>query len=93
MCIIASRINDVRGHKIKQVLVQWSNSQPEDATWENFCEFCKLYKQLALDGKFVFEDGGSGSFVTWNIDSTIVNEQVEEWAAKGLVELEEAQWA
>ena len=91
VCILASRLLDVRGHKLKQVLVQWSNSQPEDATWENFNEFCKLYKQLNLEDKAVFEEEGSDNNVTWDIDSAMVKKQMEEWTAKGLVVLEKAQ--
>ena len=57
VCILASRIKFFRGQRVKQVLVQWSNSPPKDATWENFHEFCTLYQQLDLEDKVIFEEG------------------------------------
>ena len=93
MCILASQISDFRGQKVKQVLVQWSNSPPKDVTQENFPKFWDLYKQLDLEDKVVFKEKGSDSYATQELDSTIVNKQVEEWAANKLAKQEEAQRA
>ncbi|XP_030479163.2 uncharacterized protein LOC115696402 [Cannabis sativa] len=43
----------------KQILVQWSLSALEDATWENLAEFGALYGIPNLEDKVVFNDGGS----------------------------------
>ena len=59
--ILANRIHTIRGQPVKQVLVQWSHSPIEDATWEDFHAFCKLYKQLDLEDKVKFERWESDS--------------------------------
>ena len=67
--ILVIRIYSSRGRPVKQVLVQWSHSPPEDATWENWFEFCKIYQILDLEDKVNFEEGGSVSHVHIGLDS------------------------
>ncbi|XP_062103343.1 uncharacterized protein LOC133814394 [Humulus lupulus] len=59
--ILATRLVGNNDHKKPQVLVQWSLSAPEDATWEDFQEFCQLYDLTNLEDKVVFEEGSSVS--------------------------------
>ncbi|KAL8091541.1 hypothetical protein AgCh_033970 [Apium graveolens] len=44
-----------QGKVVRQVLVQWSDSSPENATWESFAEFCQTYPDFHLEDKVVFE--------------------------------------
>ena len=88
--ILASCIKLLRSQPVKQVLVQWSKSPLEDATWENFQEFCKLYQQLDLEDKVSFEGGGSDSYASFEMDSTEIQKQVKDWVAKELVVQDEA---
>lgn len=32
-----------QGKEIRQVLVQWTESSPENSTWEDFFDFCRLH--------------------------------------------------
>ncbi|KAH9667504.1 hypothetical protein KPL70_021062 [Citrus sinensis] len=54
-----------QGKEIPQILVQWSDSSPENSTWEDFEEFCKLYPALHLEDKVSFQ--GMGNDTTWPI--------------------------
>lgn len=56
--LLCSRMVLQKGKSIKQVLVQWSGCQPEDATWEDFAELCTLYPDLHLEDKVEFEGEG-----------------------------------
>ncbi|XP_073136807.1 uncharacterized protein [Henckelia pumila] len=46
--ILAMRIVTIKDQQVKQILVQWSHSYPDDATWENFHEMCSLYLNYTL---------------------------------------------
>lgn len=52
--ILASRIiHKGKYRPRKEVLVQWSGSPPEDATWENSWRFSRLYPGFVLEDKDV----------------------------------------
>lgn len=42
IAIIATGVQNDQGHPIKQVLVQWSHNQMEDATWENLADLASF---------------------------------------------------
>ena len=58
LAICASRSILRNGHIIRQILVQWIGCPLEDAAWEDFSEFCKLYPSYHLEDKVNFEAGG-----------------------------------
>ena len=89
--ILATRIFSAHSRPVKQILVEWSNSPAEDATWENLSEFCRLYQLLDLEDKFNFEEGGSVSHMVIELDSVGIKKLIEEWTAKGTVNMEEVQ--
>lgn len=81
ICILATtRIITIMNHEVKQVLVQWSNSYPEHATWENFQKFCALCNQLNLEDGVIFEERGSDKPVPLEMDSQLMDRQLEYWA-------------
>lgn len=57
MAILATRTITKNNSPVRQVLVQWTFSSPEDATWEDFTAFCSTYYLSNLEDKVVFEDG------------------------------------
>ena len=59
LAICASRSILRNGHIIQQILVQWTGCPLEDAAWEDFSEFCKLYPSYHLEDKVNFEAGGN----------------------------------
>ena len=93
--ILAPRIHTIYSRAIKQVLGQWSHSPMEDATWEDFHAFCKLYKQLDLEDKIRFEGGESDSNLSTGVDIGLSSEEIKkmlkDWAVGGLVSQEDAQ--
>ncbi|KAH9750407.1 hypothetical protein KPL71_013871 [Citrus sinensis] len=54
-----------QGKETPQILVQWSDSSPENSSWEDFEEFRKLYPALHLEDKVSFQ--GMGNDTTWPI--------------------------
>lgn len=48
-----------RGKPTTQVLVQWTNSSPENATWEGLREFKLAYPDYHLEVKVLFEEEGN----------------------------------
>lgn len=56
--LLCSRMVMQKGKSIKQVLVQWSGCQPEDATWEDFAELCTHSPDLHLEDRVEFEGEG-----------------------------------
>ncbi|GKC08357.1 ty3-gypsy retrotransposon protein [Tanacetum coccineum] len=48
-----------RGKPTTQVLVQWTNSSPENATWEGLREFKLAYPDFHLEDKVLFEEEGN----------------------------------
>ncbi|KAH7537371.1 hypothetical protein FEM48_Zijuj03G0085400 [Ziziphus jujuba var. spinosa] len=49
----------VQFYPLPEVLVQWSHSSLEDATWEDLQTFSQLYKVPDLEDKIIFKGGGS----------------------------------
>ncbi|GJS47940.1 ty3-gypsy retrotransposon protein [Tanacetum coccineum] len=47
------------GKAIRQVLVQWDNGSPEEATWECLSDFQNAYPDYNLGDKVVFEERGN----------------------------------
>ncbi|KAI3756928.1 hypothetical protein L6452_04460 [Arctium lappa] len=48
-----------RGKPTTQVLVQWTNSSPENATWEGLREFQLAYPDFHLEDKVLIEEEGN----------------------------------
>ncbi|XP_062114791.1 uncharacterized protein LOC133826690 [Humulus lupulus] len=61
LAIIATRIHMRTNKPTRQVLVQWSISSSEDATWEDFDTFVQMYKLPNLADKVCFGEGSSVS--------------------------------
>ena len=53
--ICATPVVMKKGQSTPQILVQWQNIPPKEATWEDFKEFCKAHPHHHL----VFSDRGS----------------------------------
>ena len=47
------------GQTFQQILVQWTGCPLEDAAWEDFAEFSKLYPSYHLEDKVNFKAGGN----------------------------------
>ncbi|RVW71121.1 Transposon Tf2-12 polyprotein [Vitis vinifera] len=47
-----------QGKEVQQILVQWTASDPENATWEDFVVFCRLYPDYHLEDKVDFMEWG-----------------------------------
>ena len=57
LVVVCATRTILRHHKPEhQILVQWSNAPPENATWEPFQEFCKTYPNYHLEDKVVFQE-------------------------------------
>lgn len=52
LVIVASRIVLKHGGPMNQILVQWTDSQPGESSWENYKAFCHLYNGLNLKVNF-----------------------------------------
>ncbi|XP_062085553.1 uncharacterized protein LOC133791649 [Humulus lupulus] len=59
LAILATRIQLKNNKKVRQILVQWTLSSLEDATWEYFSTFIKLYDLANLEDKVVYGEGSS----------------------------------
>ncbi|OMO77041.1 hypothetical protein CCACVL1_15231 [Corchorus capsularis] len=46
MAILDRRINKKQGRVVTEVLIQWSNYFPEDATWECLFDLQKKYPEF-----------------------------------------------
>ncbi|GJX62635.1 ty3-gypsy retrotransposon protein [Tanacetum coccineum] len=57
--ICDNRIMLRKGISASQVLVQWSGSSPEEATWEWLSEFKTTYPSYHLEDKVIFEGEGN----------------------------------
>ena len=55
LAICDSRSIIRNGNTMRQILVQWTGCQLEDASWEDFVKFCKLYPSCHLEDKVIFE--------------------------------------
>lgn len=81
--IVAVRTQTVNNEHVRQVLVQWAASPPEEATWENFDVFCKIYNATNLANKVVFDEGSNDSPVQMDspitIDGDSAHKQVTRW--------------
>ncbi|KAL9433184.1 hypothetical protein AB3S75_028076 [Citrus x aurantiifolia] len=65
IAILADRFILKQGKKHYQILVQWSGCAPENSTWEDFAEFCRLYPEFNLEDKV--HSQGEGSDRSWPI--------------------------
>lgn len=65
IAILADRFILKQGKKHYQILVQWSGCAPENSTWEDFAEFCRLYPEFNLEDKV--HSQGEGSDTSWPI--------------------------
>ncbi|XP_060962287.1 uncharacterized protein LOC133032379 [Cannabis sativa] len=88
LAILATRINHTATGMTRQVLVQWTLSSPEDATWEDFDAFIRMYNLVDLEDKVVFGEGSSDSKAQVDSPQTIspiqldpeaIIQQVKEW--------------
>ncbi|MCH94441.1 hypothetical protein A2U01_0015401 [Trifolium medium] len=95
IAILAGRFCMKQGLPRKQVLVQWSHSQPEDATWEDLSSFVDLYGIPDLEDKVNFEEGSSDSFDQDEVplDTGPIQQLVKEWADTEPIEEETEQQA
>ena len=89
LAILATRIHHTNQQAVKQVLVQWSMSSPEDTTWEDFAVFCKIYQLHNLEDKVHFEEGSNVSKnmlaqVTGPIqlNQEVIQKRAQEWMSK-----------
>lgn len=82
IAILAGRIYSHHGVPHKQVLVQWSHSQQEDATWEDLLPFANLYGISDLEDKVNFKEGSSDSIERKEvlIDTEPIQQLMKEWA-------------
>ncbi|XP_024628694.1 uncharacterized protein [Medicago truncatula] len=80
--ILAGRICKQQGRTHKQVLVQWSHSQPEDATWEDLSSFVELYGIPDLEDKVNFKEGSRDSLSHEEVllDTGHIQQLVKDWA-------------
>ena len=79
VAVLVGRIKLVQNKPQKHILVQWSHSPPEDATWENVEVFKQLYKTPDLEDKVDFEGGGDSSTEVL-LDDNDIQGQIREWA-------------
>lgn len=54
VAVLAGRIIQAQHTSVKQVLVQWSHSTPEDSTWEDLHDFSQMYNVSNPEDKVVF---------------------------------------
>lgn len=83
VAIAASRTINVRGKLVKQVLVQWSHSPLEDATWEELTSFSQLYNIPDLEDKVIFYEERSDNKGKWAglvLNDGLVQEQLRKQA-------------
>ncbi|KAH9687361.1 hypothetical protein KPL70_014745 [Citrus sinensis] len=66
--ICATRTVLRHGKEVQQVLVQWSDSAPKNATWEDFFEFSRLYPDFHLEDKVIFQDPGNDTTVPISLE-------------------------
>ncbi|KAH9666617.1 hypothetical protein KPL70_020713 [Citrus sinensis] len=59
LCILDQRTIKTNKQKVKQVLVQWSNTTPDEATWENWEPFHATFPHISLEDKAHFHEGGN----------------------------------
>lgn len=64
---------------VKQILVQWSHSPLEDATWEDLAEFGQLYNLPDLEDKVDFNGKGSDSWAGLELTDNKVQERLKKW--------------
>ncbi|XP_062099393.1 transposon Ty3-I Gag-Pol polyprotein isoform X1 [Humulus lupulus] len=90
--ILATRTSEGK----QQVLVQWSLCAPEDATWEDFPQFCQLYGFTNLADKVVFEQGSSVGPAQLEspiaLDPKEMQEKVRSWIEQASCEGEPTQF-
>lgn len=57
LAIVATRTVLVNGSPLQQVLVQWAGCSPDEASWEDWDPFRKIFPSLHLEDKVMFEGG------------------------------------
>ena len=57
--ILDQRTIKTNKQRVKQVLVQWSNTTPDEATWENWEPFHATFPHISLEDKAHFHEGGN----------------------------------
>lgn len=82
--ILAGRIVNQQGVSRKQMLVQWSHSQQEDATWEDLESFAGLYGIADLEDKVNFQERGSDNCELREvlIDIEPIQQLMREWVGR-----------
>ncbi|XP_062094224.1 uncharacterized protein LOC133800283 [Humulus lupulus] len=92
LAVLATRIHFVHNKAVRQVLVQWTLSPPEDATWEDLHSFCRLYDLPNLEDKVVFGEGSSDSPAQLTspitLDPTSIKHQMKKWEEYSNVEVQ-----
>lgn len=58
--MLQTRFTIMAGLPIQQLLIQWSNSPPEDATWEDMAHIQAKFPDLILEDKDL-QQGGAES--------------------------------
>lgn len=58
VAIASTRTVLVNGVPQQQVLVQWANCPPDEASWEDFVQFQAAFPSFHLEDKVAFEEGG-----------------------------------
>ena len=83
IAILSTRVITTGNKPTRQVLVQWSMSTPEDATWEDFDTFCQVYKMFNLKDKVVFGEGSNDSPAHYaspiTLDLNEASESIRSW--------------
>ncbi|KAL9432564.1 hypothetical protein AB3S75_027572 [Citrus x aurantiifolia] len=69
-----------QGKLVPQVLVQWTDSSPENATWENFGTFCQQYPAFNLEDKVSFQEGENDTGLPIELDARDILPREEEGA-------------
>ncbi|KAH9774757.1 hypothetical protein KPL71_006192 [Citrus sinensis] len=67
--ICATRIVFQQGKLVPQVLVQWTDGAPENATWEHFGVFCQQYPAFNLEDKVSFQEGENDTGLPIELDA------------------------
>ncbi|XP_073021562.1 uncharacterized protein [Primulina eburnea] len=80
LAVLAQRKLFRKGTLVPQILVQWSNSAPEDSTWVDFSNFVHEFPQLDLEDKVTFDGDGNDSILNIPIDNTMAQSVVRKWA-------------
>lgn len=93
MALIDSRKIYLNGKTTDQVLVHWSDSQSEDASWEDFQQFTTLFPSIINERMEIFEEGGDDTVqpttreVAWEVARDL--QAIQEQKGEGNISLPE----